>query len=83
MSATHTEPIVNWSLLDIRIESRFWPTFRFVELSTFMTALPAPFTNARRSLDAWLPLRKLGRAAEEHQSARVHSAMRNWSGEHT
>ena len=59
MSETQTEPTVNWSLVEMRIELRFWFTLRRVELSTFMIALPAPLTNARRSLKAWLSSTKL------------------------
>ena len=52
-------PTVNWSLVEMRIESRFWFTFRLVELSTFMMALPASFIKASRSLDAWPASTKL------------------------
>lgn len=59
MSATQTEPTVNWSLVDIRMESRFWLNWRWVELSTFMIACPASLTNAILLWNASTLFRKL------------------------
>lgn len=59
MSTTHTEPMVNLSLVLIRIESLLLGNLSVLELSTFMMAFPFAFTNASCFLDASFALRKL------------------------